>query len=67
MIIILVIQCYSIDSVLSKSISRTNSFDLLLFKAELEAAKKGIDSYINSLNELIQFYPELSTGFSKEK
>ena len=56
----------SIDSVLSKSISRTNSFDLLLFKAELEAKEKGIDSYINSLNELIQFYPELSTGL-KEK
>ena len=56
----------SIDSVLSKSISRINSFDLLLFKAELEAKEKGIDSYINSLNELIQFYPELSTGL-KEK
>ena len=56
----------SIDSVLTKSISRINSFDLLLFKAELEAKEKGIDSYINSLNELIQFYPELSTGL-KEK
>ena len=56
----------SIDSVLSKSISRTNRFDLLLFKAELGANKKGIESYINSLNELIQFYPELSTGL-KEK
>ena len=56
----------SIDSVLSKPISRTNSFNFLLFKAELEAKEKGIDSYINSLSELIQFYPELSTGL-KEK
>ena len=56
----------SIDSVLSKSISRTNRFDLLIFKAELEAKEKGINSYINSLNELIEFYPELSQGL-KEK
>ena len=56
----------SIDSVLSKSISRTNRFDLLTFKAELEAKEKGINSYINSLNELIEFYPELSQGL-KEK
>ena len=56
----------SIDSVLSKSISRTNRFDLLLFKAELEANERGIDSYINSLNELTEFYPELSNRL-KEK
>ena len=56
----------SIDSVLSKSISRNNRFDLLIFKAELEAKEKGINSYINSLNELIEFYPELSQGL-KEK
>ena len=56
----------SIDSVLSKPITRTNRFDLLLFKAELEADEKGIDSYIKSLNELIEFYPELSDGL-KEK
>jgi len=56
----------SIDSVLSKSITRTNRFDLLLFKAELEAGEKGIDNYINSLNELIEFYPELSQGLKKK-
>ena len=56
----------SIDSILPTSIPRTNRFNLLLFKAELEAKEKGIDSYINSLNELIQFYPELSQGL-KEK
>ena len=56
----------SIDSILPTSIPRTSRFNLLLFKAELEAKEKGIDSYINSLNELIQFYPELSTGL-KEK
>ena len=56
----------SIDSVLSKSISRNNRFDLLLFKAELEANERGIDSYINSLKELTEFYPELSNRL-KEK
>ena len=56
----------SIDSLLSKSISRQNRYDLLLFKTELEAQKIGIDNYVNSLNELIELYPELSVGLDEK-
>jgi len=50
----------SIDSVLPLLKSRTDRFDLLLFKTDIEAKLNGIEKYLISLKELNETFPEMS-------
>jgi len=49
-----------IDSILPKLSSRSELYSLYLKKNELQAKVNGIEKYLNSLNELVEIFPEKS-------
>ena len=49
-----------IDSILPKLSSRSQLYSLYLKKNELQAKVNGIKKYLNSLNELVEIFPEKS-------